>query len=108
MAENSNPQVVAFANEQIRPLANRLYQAYYAAKQAIANYNAADIGTKIEAVGAGELIADGSATDGRTRITGGDIYNMLTALGEFVDYYEGGAVTQADRTSVITKPHVHS
>lgn len=108
MAENSNPQVIKFANEKIRVAADQLYQAYYFAKQVLLEYNAGDIGTKIENAGAGEMLSDGSATDGRTRLTGGDIYNMVTALQEFVDYVEGGTVTQADRTTVIAKPHVRS
>lgn len=107
MAEITNAQVVAFSNQRVRPMADKLYTAYYHAKATIADYNAGDIGTKIDAAGSSELIADGSTTDGRTRITGGDIYNIITALQQFVAYYEGGAVTTADRTSVISKPHVN-
>lgn len=107
MPEITNIQVVAFANQKVRPIADKLYSAYYHAKSVIADYNAGDIGSKIDAGGAGNLIDDGSSVDGRTRITGGDVYNIITALQEFVDYYEGGVVTQADRTTVIAKPHVN-
>ena len=108
MAENSNPQVVTFANERVRPIANKFYQLYYDALSVNADYTAGDIGTKIDTAGASELIADGSAVDGRTRITGGDIYNLMTAIGQFIAYMEGTSVTTADRRSVIAKPHVHS
>ena len=107
MPEITNAQVVAFANEKARPIADRLYQAYYKSKSVLLDYNAGDIGTKIDAEGSGNLIADGSTSDGRTRITGGDIYNLITALQQFVNYVEGGTVTTADRTTVITKPHVN-
>ena len=47
MAEITNPQVVTFANEQIRPMADELYATYYHALFVNANYNNGDIGTKI-------------------------------------------------------------
>lgn len=108
MPEITNPQVIKFANERIRSIANIVYNAYWQSKSIIEDYNAGDIGTKINDEGSGNLVADGSAVDGRTRITGGDIFNVITALGEFIDYYEGGTVTQADRTDVFSKPHVHN
>lgn len=107
MPENSNPQVVAFANNKVRPLADKLVGLYYSSKSLIAEYAAGDIGTKIEAAGAGELLADGSAVDGRTRITGGDIYNIVTAAQQLVNFVENQAVATADRLTVITKPHVN-
>lgn len=106
MAEITNPQVVTFSNEQVRPIADQFYKLYYKALSVNQNYNANDIGSAINAAGAGELITDGSQVDGRTRITGGDIYNLMTAIGQFIAYMEGSAVTTADRRSVITKPHV--
>ena len=106
MAENSDPQVVKFANEQIRPVADDLYRFYYRAQEIVNNYNAGDIGTKITAAGSAELLADGSISDGRTRVTGGDIFNLITALQAFVLFVENGVVPQADRVAVITKPHV--
>lgn len=106
-AEDDDPQVVAFSNNRVRPMADVIYSAYYRAKSVIADYNAGDIGTKINNEGPSELIADGSATDGRTRITGGDIYNFIGACQELVDYVEGGAVATLDRQVTITKPHVN-
>lgn len=106
-AENDDPQVVAFSNNRVRPMADVIYSAYFRAKSVLADYNAGNIGTLIDNEGAGELIADGSATDGRTRITGGDIYNFITACQELVDYVEGGAVATLDRNTTITKPHVN-
>jgi len=108
MAENANQQVVKFANEEVRQVADRFYQLYFRCKQLLANYNAGDIGTKITLAGAGELIADGSDLDGRTRITGGDVFNLITAATAFVAFVENGAVPPANRIDVITKPHVQN
>lgn len=107
MADISNPQVVAFSNQRIRPLCDQMYSLYYNAKAVVADYNAGDIGTKIDAGGAGNNIADGSSTDGRTVITGGDIYNVITWAQQIINFVENQAVSTADRLSVISKPHVN-
>ena len=106
MPENSNPQVVKFSNEQIRTVADDLYQLYWKAKSVVQNYTSDGIGALVTTAGDAELIADGSVSDGRTRITGNDLKNLITALSELIDYVEGGTVTTANRVDVITKPHV--
>ncbi len=102
MAEITNPQVIAFSNQQVRVMADTLYSAYYHAKSLLENYNAGDIGTKIDTAGAGNLLDDGSQTDGRTRISGGDIYNFITAATDFIAYVEAG------RLDIISIPHVNN
>lgn len=87
-------------------MADALYQTYWQAKQFLTDYNADTIGSLINDAGSSNLITDGSETDGRTRITGGDIYNLITAVTAFIAFVENGAVATADRTVVITKPHV--
>lgn len=104
---NTNPQVVSFSNTRVRPIADRLFSLRIEAHALLDEYNAGDIGTKINDAGAGELIVDGSAVDGRTPITGGDIFNLVTAVQAFIAYVENAAVATADRVSVITKPHVN-
>lgn len=107
MAEITNPQVILFDNEHVRPMADSLFQTYWQAKKFLQDYNSGNIGTLINDAGSSLLIADGSDVDGRTRIVGGDIYNLVTAATAFVAFYEGGAVTTLDRSGVITKPHVN-
>lgn len=75
--EISNPQVVGFANNRVRPTSDAIYSLYWALKSAHGEYFAQNIGTLINDAGASELIADGSETDGRPRITGGTIYNVV-------------------------------
>lgn len=105
--EITDAQVIRFSNERVRTIADSLYSTYFRCKSIIDDYNAADIGTKINDGGAGNLVADGSDIDGRTRITGGDIYNLVTAIQQFINYVEGQAVDTTDRTTTITKPHVN-
>jgi hypothetical protein len=107
MAEISNAQVVEFANGRARPMADKLYNAYYSAKSVLQDYTAGDIGTKIGDAGSGNLVADQSDLDGRTRITGGDIWNLITAVEAFIAFVEGGPVPELDRLDVLTKPHVN-
>lgn len=102
MAEISNPQVVAFSNQELRPLADLLFKAYYKALELDQNYVANNIGTLIDAGGASNLLNDGSLTDGRTRISGGDIYNFVTLISDLITFLESPG-----RLDVITKPHVN-
>ena len=104
---NTDPQVIAFANTRVRPMADRMFSLYLESQAFLAEYTAGDIGTQIDTAGAGEILVDGSAVDGRTEITGGDIYNLVGAVQEFIDFVENGAVTTADRVTTITKPHVN-
>lgn len=108
MADITNPQIISFANDQIRPLADKVHKAYHVAKDVLTNYNTAGIGALVSAAGSSNLVGDGSAVDGRTRISGDDILNFITAMTALVAYVEGGAVGTLDRQSVITKPHVSS
>jgi hypothetical protein len=107
MALIENTQVIAFANNRIRPMSDRFYSLYYQAKATLEDYNVGNIGSLINDAGAGNIIHDNSAVDGRTQITGGDIYNLVTAITAFVAYVEGGTVDAAARLDVLAKPHVN-
>ena len=103
MAEISDSQVVTFANQKVRRHANQMYSCWRNAKDIILEYNAGDIGTKINNANPAELVADGSARDGRTRLTGGDIFNYITMLQQFERFIENLSVVTADRTTVVAK-----
>ena len=80
MAELSDPQLADFCNTALRPLADKLQTLITQAPLAVAIYNARNLGTVLDKGGAGNLVEDGSAVDGRTRRSGGDIYNFVTLL----------------------------
>lgn len=101
MAELSNPQLVSFSNEQARVVADKLAGLNAFADIVQATYAARDLGTIINDGGSGELIADGSATDGRTRCTGGDVFNLITLLNDLDTFMTQG------RKDVIAKWRVN-
>lgn len=92
MAELSNAQLVAFSNEVMRPVADALATLDRKLAGLALEYTAKNLGTVIEAGGAGNLIADGSAIDGRTRVAGGDIYNLVTLAANIATVFNGGGV----------------
>jgi hypothetical protein len=75
-----NPQVVRFSNEKVRTIADRFVSAYYALLDTQATYTANGIAALINAEGASGTIEDGSAVDGRSRITGIAVINNNAAL----------------------------
>lgn len=90
MAELSDPQLVDFCNATLRPLADRLQSLATLLPLAEAVYNARNLGTIINDGGAGNLIADGSDSDGRTRRVGGDVYNLITLVQDLQTFLTQG------------------
>lgn len=90
MAEINNPQLADFCNADGRTIADRMVQVLNRSIAASATYNARSLGTIIEAGGAGNLITDQSEQDGRTRVTGGDVYNLVTLLADFTAFMTQG------------------
>jgi hypothetical protein len=90
MPELTNPQLVNWANEEGRTFADKLFQLVHHAERAVGEYNQRDLGTIINDGGASELITDGSQTDGRTRVTGGDVFNEVTLMQDFLAFMTQG------------------
>lgn len=97
MAEITTPAVVAFSNNRVRPLADKLIRARRELKAVVEEYNDQNIGSLINTGGAGNLIADGSLTDGRPRLVGGDLYNFVTLLQDLDAFFTAGRVTVIDK-----------
>lgn len=98
--EITDAQVIKFANERVRVFADLMAKSRAMAVSIVEDYNAQNIGSKINNAGAGLLISDGSEKDGRPRITGGQIYNMITLAQDYVKSDNTGFIT-TDRASVI-------
>lgn len=96
---NSNPEAVAFANQKLRPLADRLAQAYYLAKQVRDEWYANNMGELIPADA--EVIADGSATDGRHPITNSDARLLINRAEDLILDYEGALGDKAKLNTVL-------
>lgn len=87
----TSPQLKAFSNEKARPLADTLYAMYFELVSFQDEYNSKNIGTEINNLGAGNTVDDGSDVDGRTRITGGDLFLLKTIVDDLKFWAEQDA-----------------
>ena len=101
MAEINSPQLTDICNNNLRQLADLMTRLNIRNDAAVATYNARDLGTIINAAGSSNLITDGSETDGRTRVVGGDVFNMVTLLQDFATFMTQG------RKDVLAKWNVN-
>jgi hypothetical protein len=101
MAEIENPQLTAFCNSSLRVIADKLAAVDLVLAGIKEEYEAKLLGTIINDAGSTNLIADGSATDGRTRVSGGDVFNLITLLTDLQAFVTEG------RRDVIAKWQVN-
>ncbi len=87
MADITDPTVVGFVNEQIRPLANTLARLYYGGRAIIDEYNERG-GIAFLPNDAGSEVIDGAQGDSRPVITGQDATRVGQALTEFLELME--------------------
>ena len=106
MPDNDNPQVVAFVNDKTRRAADRIISAIRTLRQHVADYSADGIGPLVvgDQTLLNELIADGSQTDGRTRLLGYDVDNFNDKCIALLAYIDG----QAGMEAALTKPSVNT
>lgn len=98
----TDPQSVLFANQKVRPLADSLSQFYWRAKSVLQQYNSTALLTSI--TNDSSIIVDGSATDGRTVLTGSDVVVMLSLIQGLVNQFEANSNLQLNQ---LTKPSVN-
>ena len=84
MADITDPQVLTFANQRVRVIADRIVSLQYLLQSYQADYSAQGIANKIIAAGTANNIADGAVTDGRTIITGTSVINQKAAVDALV------------------------
>jgi len=87
VADITNVQAIKFSNEQGRPFADRFARLYYDAKLFVDQWNAQNLSAVIPNV-AGDLVVDGSRTDGRREVSGADLYGVLNRAIEIVTDFE--------------------
>jgi hypothetical protein len=96
-----NPQLVEFCNDELRQIADRFVALKIRVDSANSEYNARNLGTVINDGGSTNPVLDGSATDGRTVATGGDVWNLVTLLQDFQTFMT------SDRVDVLYKWQVN-
>lgn len=89
MPDITDPQAVRYCNEVIRPLADKATEYYYKAVAALNEWNANSLGTLI--TDTADTIIDGSATDGRTPITGAHVNNLVDHVQAMVTDLEANS-----------------
>ena len=96
MAEITTPQVVAFANQRARVLADLLEATYETCKRFQAEW------ASVTVPDLPDLIADGSATDGRKRISGAHLHGLKAAADAVVTWFETGTPSRIEQVRQIT------
>lgn len=86
MAEITNPQIVTFSNEAGRVVSDKLAAVLVACQTFQTGWAAKGLAAAINSDPAGpaSLISDGSATDGRTRVSGNDLLNLSASINAIV------------------------
>lgn len=94
MVEDRN--VINFCNATLRPLMVQLGDAYFSAKRAIAEFEAA--GVKAALPNDLTPIGDNSQADGRPQITSGGVLLTMANLAAFVEQLE---TTEANGVTLV-------
>ena len=102
----TNPQVVKFVNEQLRPACDRAVSAIRTLRQLKANYAADALGPLV--AGTTQLqqdaVGDGAAIDGRTVLLGYDVDNGVSQAGALLALLDANPAIEA----ALTKPGVNT
>jgi Flp pilus assembly CpaE family ATPase len=96
-----NAQLAQFCNAELRQVADQLERLKIRTAAATAIYYARNLGTVIDSAGASNTVDDGADEDGRTIVTGGDVYNIVGLLNDLTTFLN------ADRQQVISKWNVN-
>lgn len=107
MADITTPQAVRFCNEKLRPACDSIISAIRTLRELRAEYVAHGIGPLV--AGTSQLqqsvLVDGSATDGRTPLTGYDVDLASGAAQAILDWAD---VAGAAHIAALTKPAVNT
>lgn len=75
-----NVQLSEFCNSELRQVADKFVRLKIQIDSAILEYHARNLGTIINNGGSTNEVLDGSQQDGRTKATGGDVYNIISMM----------------------------
>lgn len=95
----TNPQAVLFCNSIARPLADKMIQLYYACLEAQSAFTAQGLAAVLP--NSDDTIVDGSATDGRSPITDGDVNILLSLAGTYITNMQASSNLQFNQVAVV-------
>jgi hypothetical protein len=102
MAEIVNAQLTDLCNNRLRRIADKLSGLDLLSQLARGEYTQRNLGDVITAGGSTNAIMDGSEADGRTRVVGGDVWNLVTLLNDLDTFFATNS-----RRDVIAKWEVN-
>ena len=97
----ANPQLVTYCNEDLRRLADKFHSLSNECQSSVGTYYARDLASVINTAGTAKKVDDNSSVDGRTEVTGSDVFNMVTFMQDFNVFMTQG------RKDVLAKWQVH-
>lgn len=100
MADITSPEVIKFANEQIRPLAEAMQALDYRVQAALVTWYAT---ITSNCPNDSSPLADGREDDGVSRLTGADVVNLVTQLAAYKTAMDASGVR-----AVVAKPTVRA
>lgn len=86
---NENTEAIRFTNEKVRIAADKLASAYFFAKQVRDEWYANNLGSIIEV--SADVIADGSAADGRHPLNGSDVTLVINRCEDIITDMEANS-----------------
>lgn len=101
MPDITNPQAVVFANQYARVFAESLLSTIQTARVLVAMYNAQN-GDNLFTNVATDLVVDGSEIDGRPRISGQAVRQLLTAANDILSWAATGTPSRETRLRGLT------
>ena len=102
MPDIVDPEAVRFANEKARTLADAATRYYYAAKSFVNEWDATGMSAKI--TNTADPIIDGSATDGRSTITGANVVGLKNHVDTMLTDLEA---TSNQKLNILLKIEVN-
>ena len=106
MADITDPEVIKFSNDEIRPISDQILRLYYNSATLRDGVIATGIMSKIPNSPTDDII-DGSTEDGRHPITGEDVNNVTEFLQSFLGFMEADGnkyVNEINRVAVNPYP----
>jgi hypothetical protein len=99
MANIVDPNATGYSNLQIRPIADRFMQLYWACKSATADWTSKGLAVLIP--NDPSAMIDGALTDGRTQITGGDINVLIAHMNTLIADFEATAFIKRNQIGKV-------
>lgn len=101
MPDITTPQIVRFANEKARVLADEADSFYGTCKRFQQEWAAA-VAAGVTFPSTADLIADGSDIDGRKRITANQLQGLKSLADAMVGWFETGTPTRIAQIQAIS------